>query len=195
MGTRNLTMVYLDGEYKVAQYGQWDGYPGGQGATVFKFLKEANLETFKEKCRKVKFLTEKECEEASAELKADGSLLDIGRKWEHLNRNVCADILYLIYREPYSIKLQNSIDFAADSLFCEWAYLINFDENQLEVYRGFNKSPLNEGDRFFNIPIDDYQKTKKYPYYQIRIAGIFDLDHLPTIEEFIKILDPPEEEE
>ena len=27
MGTRNLTVVYLDGQYKVAQYGQWDGYP------------------------------------------------------------------------------------------------------------------------------------------------------------------------
>lgn len=25
MGTRNLTAVYLDGQYKVAQYGQWDG--------------------------------------------------------------------------------------------------------------------------------------------------------------------------
>ena len=27
MGTRNLTCVFKDGEYKVAQYGQWDGYP------------------------------------------------------------------------------------------------------------------------------------------------------------------------
>ena len=26
MGTRNLTAVFMDGEYKVAQYGQWDGY-------------------------------------------------------------------------------------------------------------------------------------------------------------------------
>lgn len=26
MGTRNLTVVYIDGKYKVAQYGQWDGY-------------------------------------------------------------------------------------------------------------------------------------------------------------------------
>lgn len=32
MGTRNLTAVYIDGEYKVAQYGQWDGYPEGPGA-------------------------------------------------------------------------------------------------------------------------------------------------------------------
>lgn len=31
MGTRNLTAVYLDGEYKIAQYGQWDGYPKDKG--------------------------------------------------------------------------------------------------------------------------------------------------------------------
>lgn len=30
MGTRNLTMLISDGETKVAQYGQWDGYPGEQ---------------------------------------------------------------------------------------------------------------------------------------------------------------------
>lgn len=40
MGTRNLTAVYLDGQYKVAQYGQWDGYPEGQGITVLTFLRD-----------------------------------------------------------------------------------------------------------------------------------------------------------
>lgn len=36
MGTRNLTAVYLDGQYKVAQYGQWDGYPEGRGGLIWK---------------------------------------------------------------------------------------------------------------------------------------------------------------
>ena len=34
MGTRNLTIVYYDGDYRVAQYGQWDGYPEGAGIEV-----------------------------------------------------------------------------------------------------------------------------------------------------------------
>lgn len=39
MGTRHLTAVFVDGEYKVAQYGQWDGYPEGQGLTCLEFAR------------------------------------------------------------------------------------------------------------------------------------------------------------
>ena len=40
MGTRNLTLVKdKEGKTKVAQYGQWDGYPEGQGSTILNFIK------------------------------------------------------------------------------------------------------------------------------------------------------------
>ena len=37
MGTRHLIAVMADGKYQVAQYGQWDGYPSGQGVSVLTF--------------------------------------------------------------------------------------------------------------------------------------------------------------
>ena len=43
MGTRNLTIVHSNGEYKVAQYGQWDGYPEGLGCQLLKYLKGINI--------------------------------------------------------------------------------------------------------------------------------------------------------
>ena len=57
MGTRNLTVVKYKDEYKIAQYGQWDGYPNGQGVTILSFLlKEGNIEKLKKALERVRFI-------------------------------------------------------------------------------------------------------------------------------------------
>ena len=62
MGTRHLTIVIDENnETKVAQYGQWDGYPAGQGTTVVEFLRmKGNLELLKEKLKLVRFPTKED---------------------------------------------------------------------------------------------------------------------------------------
>ena len=57
MGTRHLTIVKLGNKVKVAQYGQWDGYPSGQGKTIAKFLNSEsfNLAQFKEEVTKLEW--------------------------------------------------------------------------------------------------------------------------------------------
>lgn len=37
--TNNLTSVWFESKYRIAQYGQFDGYPSGQGLTVLHFLR------------------------------------------------------------------------------------------------------------------------------------------------------------
>lgn len=39
MGTRNVTIIKYNGEEKVRQYGQWDGYPTAALASIVNFLK------------------------------------------------------------------------------------------------------------------------------------------------------------
>lgn len=51
MGTRHITAVKVDGEIKISQYGQWDGYFTGAGAQVQAFLKYADLEDFANRVR------------------------------------------------------------------------------------------------------------------------------------------------
>ena len=47
----------MDGQYKVAQYGQWDGYPEGQGITALTFLRDKmDLELFKEALRNLSYI-------------------------------------------------------------------------------------------------------------------------------------------
>ena len=71
MGTRNLTAVFMDGEYKVAQYGQWDGYPEGQGITCLVFLRDEMDESkFREQLKKVHFWNAEELDNLYAEFGA-----------------------------------------------------------------------------------------------------------------------------
>lgn len=48
----------------------------------------------------------------------------------------------------------DSHEFLADSLFCEWAYIINLDNYSFEVHRGFNKSP-DEAGRYSGLQIEN----------------------------------------
>ena len=61
MGTRHLICVVKDNEYKIAQYGQWDGYPEGQGLVVLRFLtKEMDRKLFESKIDELSWITEEE---------------------------------------------------------------------------------------------------------------------------------------
>lgn len=175
MGTRSRIAVQLDGEYKIAQYSQWDGYPEGQGSTVLEFLSNADIEVFKKKLRASKFFTENELENIE-ELHPD----DWDKKYPQLSRNTGAKILFIVETAEEGIKLQNRINFAEDSLFCEYGYVIDLDTNQLEVYLGFNKSPLSEGDRFYGFKCDIDSE-----YTQIRKIASYSLNELPTLQKMI----------
>lgn len=74
MGTRNLTMVIQDHETKIAQYGQWDGYPEGQGLTILSFLEEKeNMQKLKELLSKIRFENEQDIKEKKEFSKSIGA--------------------------------------------------------------------------------------------------------------------------
>lgn len=190
MGTRHLTCVIKDGDYKVAQYGQWDGYPEGQGLNILNFLKEMDRNVFEKKLDMVSWATEEELEKMwlEAGLEPNSTLVSfsVADKFKELypenSRDTGSKVLRIIYNTEKPLKLENSIEFAKESLFCEWAYIINLDDNILEVYEGFNKTPLTEKDRFF------YMQEDKMQFYPVKIVTTFDLDNLPKEEEFIKTI-------
>lgn len=76
MGTRGLTAVFFDGSYKIAQYGQWDHYPSGQGVTVLEFCREwltdpVKLSQFCSQLAKCRFVTQEEIEAGYAKVKQE----------------------------------------------------------------------------------------------------------------------------
>lgn len=189
MGTRNLTVVFMDGEYKVAQYGQWDGYPEGQGTTCLVFLRDEMDESkFREQLKKVHFANKEELYSLYAEFGAnqDGSISmrdydKFKNAYPELHRDTAANVLKMIQDGNVRL-LKNDIDFAADGLFCEWAYVIDLDKRRFEVYTGFHKEPLTERDRFYFLK----DKEAGNGYSGIHMVTSWSLDDLPTKEAFIK---------
>lgn len=211
MGTRNLTMV-IDpkGVTKVAQYGQWDGYPSGVGSTILDFLKAVVLVEFIQKLESVQCDTQ---EQRNEFLKSIGLVegKPATKKQEELyneryffdNRDIAGDILTNIMEcQDEQIVLVNSEDFASDSVFCEWAYVIDLQKMTFEVYEGFNKSPLDEGERFFHLQEEAIKENSSRKdsglsseYFPVRLVKEYNLTELPEKEEFVKECEPKDEEE
>lgn len=189
MGTRNLTCAVVNGEYKVAQYGQWDGYPDGQGITILDFLRVTNLDILKNQIVNCTYFADDELEELWTAVVGTPDEIIPGfvdkaqsdmfyRQYPHLSRDVAGKIFSHIYNEDGYIKLKNGLEFAADSLFCEWAYVVDFDKQTFEVYKGWNKIPLTEEDRFYNLT-----QFCDAGYYPVKLVASFPLDNLPPDNE------------
>jgi hypothetical protein len=134
MGTRNLTKVIdRDGVVKVAQYGQWDGYPSGQGVTALYHAENHRL--IESKLPKLYFLTDKEIENINSLLAA--SEQPVNEVYPTLSRDTCADILgYVAYSSD--LFLVDASDFENDELFCEAVYTLNFQTKKfISTYGGY----------------------------------------------------------
>jgi hypothetical protein len=152
MGTRGLTKVISPiGEVVVAQYGQWDHYPSGQGLNVLRFISQYGiLENFKPCLSKVSFISEDEVSKLTA---------PHGNQWDsfypQFSRNTGTDILKVIYYSSGYVPLVDSSDFETDDLFCEGIYTLDFQNHKFIS----NCGKVVEFD-FENLPSEeDYLKS------------------------------------
>ena len=195
MGTRHLIAVVKDEQYKVAQCGYSDGYPSGQGAKVLAFLQAADLSLFAQKISTVSFITDEalqalwvECgAEPNQEFMPKYISNRFSKRYPEYSRNTSAGILDIIQHADSPVSLLNDLDFASDSLYCEWGYVIDLDKGMLEVYKGYNTEPLEKKERFYFLQETDNE------YTPIHHVASFPLEHLPSKDEFLAKLEEEEE--
>lgn len=141
MGTRNLTKVVdANGVTKVAQYGQWDGYPAGQGAQALYHAHNAKM--IEAGLARVRWAEQDELDAIYASLPdmnylgtADSDKFSL--MYPNLTRNTCADILGVVAYSVGEVILVDNSDFEQDELFCEGVYEINFQTKEfISTYGG-----------------------------------------------------------
>jgi hypothetical protein len=138
MGTRNLTKVIdADGITRVAQYGQWDGYPEYTGTRILDFIKEHQmLEKIEKSLVKATFATQEELAEISKPFVNDEDMMsfeqgqDFSIMYPSLTRDTGCDILRVLVYSNGPIALADESDFESDDLFCEGVYTLNYQTRE-----------------------------------------------------------------
>ncbi len=201
MGTRHLIAICIDGKYPIAQYGQWDGYPEGQGVNILGALRKTKLIDLKNGALRAVPHTEETLRQVYIDLGIDPDSewinMEDARKvneaYPQLDRSMGAGIIDFVANSSDSYPVVLDLDFAQDSLFCEWAYVIDFDTNTFEVYKGFNHEPLTEGERFYKSEYTPQPGHGGNQYYQVKLVATFDLRKLPSKAKFLEHFEEKEE--
>lgn len=186
MGTRGTYGFRKDGKDKLT-YNHFDSYPECLGANIVEFIKETPVEELKAICDRIVMVdeggmpTEKQIKECAPWTNLGVSGMST-RDWYCVLRNAQGDLDAFKKGLRYMIEYGN---FIKDSLWCEYGYIINLDDNALEFYIGYQSTPQ-EGNRYGETPNDE-------GYYPCRLAQAFPLDAIP--ENIVEIMEPTEEEE
>jgi len=205
MGTRHLIVVIDDsGETKVAQYSHWDGYIEGAGIDILDFLKTTDLKNFQKRLEKCEFLEDEEID------KICNSCSNLKKEYPSMSRDTGSGILNFIndtinyFHEEYdfttkqkkkchfgkdldSIPLADNFEFGHDSLFCEFAYVINFQTDKFDIYRGSNK------DEVLGLWSGNEENDKEYK--SVTLTKSYSLENLPCESDFVSDLVVEEDED
>jgi len=160
MGTRHLqTVIDKNGVKRIAQYGQWDGSPDGQGKDILNFLRTADLNKYAENVAKINPATDEQIKEHDDFVKQLNK-----RKLDYTEGDKAYKEKYLFISRDCGSKIHQLIqdgkvpfvDICEDGeQWCEGFYTIDLQKRLFEAeYQGMSKA--------------------------------FDLDNLPTEEEFLE---------
>jgi hypothetical protein len=106
------------------------------------------------------------------------------------------DLLHELQGKPGEILRAgispDAASFPADSLFCEWAYVVDLDgDGRFEVYQGFQHSPHDKG-RFADREPAERGGSGVGTYYPVALVASWPLAQLPDRDEFLRAM-PGEE--
>ncbi|MGD9381201.1 MAG: hypothetical protein PVI03_02040 [Candidatus Thorarchaeota archaeon] len=185
MGTRGLIGFRLDGK-DYTTYNHFDSYPTGVGADILAELKKVKdwkkVKGFVKAIRLVTDDNPPSPEDIRRFKKWHEGKVSTGQltEWYSLLRELQGTL------EPY-LKgevdvMINSSEFIRDSLFCEWAYIVNLDTGFLEVWMGFQKTPWKKNR--YGTKAESGHDNKYYPCKRV---AVFDLKTLPSKADFVAL--------
>lgn len=169
MGTNGVLGFKIDNQLK-CWYCHWDSQPQYLGTELVKFIEQLNkhnaLSILLDKAKKIKWMSDHDNPS-----KNDIEKYRIFKKkyvkpdcWSNLLSNA-QGVNGLVYLLQDKLNVfADSASFLENSMCCEWGYVLNFDNNTLDIYKGLqtepdSKNPL--GDKPFQF--------EEWVYYPCKI--------------------------
>jgi hypothetical protein len=198
MGTRGAYGFRIDGEDKVS-YNHWDSYPTGLGAGIADYISTHTVPDMIEVAERLVLVNESDIptedqierwQEFHDDRVSSGSV----DEFYSLMRASQGDLS--VYDNEGLVEMIDGQDFMADSLFCEYAYIINLDTENLEFYRGFNMDAEAAG-RY--AALDAYASENRQNYYRgVKLMAEFPLsgfDRNEVVAEMDRLVEVDSEED
>jgi len=182
MSTRGAIGFRKDNIDKIA-YNHSDSYPNYLGVSIVEFIKLTPINEIRDIADRIILVQDdetptptqiKKCMKYFDAKIGSGKIDD----WYCLLRDTQGSLS--AYKDiPYMI---DSHDFMSDSVFCEWAYIINLDTEMLEIYKGYNKS-INGNGRYASL------KDKDSEYYGVNLLTELPLKDIYEMKYVNKYMD------
>jgi hypothetical protein len=184
MGTRGAFGVTIDGVDKIG-YNQYDSYLSVGGMNTLRFLRETLQSPhrgegwLRDKAARLRLVSEGRGKPTKADIQALKPFTDLGVStgktddWYCLTRHTHGSLEGILVCG----YILDSLSFLSDSLFCEYAYVINCDTRKLEVYRGYQRKPHRRG-RFAEMV--EQAEGGRDQYYPVALVTALSFDKLPS---------------
>ena len=168
MGTRGAVGFRLNGEDYI-NYNHYDSYPEHSGCYVLQQLRYWMGSPVEQLAAAPTVVWIDRLKERVAAMKPLARL-----EWAGDRLDAC--LAHGVYAP--------AADFLRDSLFCEWAYIVNLDAKTLDVYTGFCRRKHTKG-RYSSWEPAVRTGSMTQPCYAVALIQEFDFDALPEEGVFI----------
>lgn len=169
MGTRGLFGFRKNGVDKLT-YNHFDSYPAGLGAIMVDFCQRTSIAELNEIFDRI-ILVDEHSKPTPEQIEACKEYCDLTVS------NQTEEDWYCLLREAQSnpdaykdglVYMIDSHEFIKDSIWCEYAYIINLDTNYLEFYVGFRKRPSKTNRYGSESTCTGCDGTKFYPCKMVK---------------------------
>lgn len=192
MSTRGLYGI-RKGNVDKCTYNHYDSYPSGLGRDILQFCATHSEQQISDLYNLIELFNTNVPPTAEQKnmCKLNGYVnLNVGSQsdsdWYCLLRELQGyiDAWDKALKQNAKLPMEDSIDFIKDSLFCEYAYIINLDTHVLELWKGFQEKP-NPSNRY---GFDISSQGDNYTYYPCNLIWEIKLSdiNLQNIDNIIK---------